>query len=75
MRPSPTAKSTKPPASRSEQQQKYIAGVVYDLIGDVGIENVTMRQITEAAKLSLGTITYHFPNKQALISMALEEGY
>lgn len=75
MRPSPTAKSTKPPASRSEQQQKYIAGVVYDLIGDVGIENVTMRQIAEAAKLSLGTITYHFPNKQALISMALEEGY
>ncbi len=71
----PIERITPRPASRSEQQQKYIAGVVYDLIGEVGIESLTMRQIAEAAKLSLGTITYHFPNKQALISMALDAGY
>jgi AcrR family transcriptional regulator len=68
-------KSAEPPISRGEQQQKYIAGVVYDLISEVGIENLTMRQIADAAKVSLGTITYHFPNKKALITMALDAGY
>ena len=75
MRQTSLKKSSEPPVSRSEQQQKYISGVVYDLIGEIGIESLTMRQIAEAAKLSLGTITYHFPNKQALIAMALESGY
>jgi AcrR family transcriptional regulator len=75
MRQQSTKKSVEPPASRSEQQQRYIAGVVYDLIGEVGIENLTMRQIAEAAKVSLGTITYHFPNKRALIAMAMDAGY
>jgi AcrR family transcriptional regulator len=66
---------TRPPESRSEQQQKYIAGIVYDLIAETGIENVTMRQVAEAAQVSLGTITYHFRSKQSLISAALESGY
>jgi AcrR family transcriptional regulator len=65
----------RPPESRSAQQQKYIAGVVYDLIAEKGIENVTMRQVAEAAKISLGTITYHFQTKESLIAAALESGY
>jgi AcrR family transcriptional regulator len=70
-----TRKSIEPPAPRGVQQQKYIAGVVYDLISEYGIENLTMRQIADAAKVSLGTITYHFSNKKALITMALDAGY
>ncbi|HVR58449.1 MAG TPA: TetR/AcrR family transcriptional regulator [Pseudolabrys sp.] len=65
----------RPPESRSAQQQKYIAGIVYDLIAEKGIENVTMRQVAEAAKISLGTITYHFQTKESLIAAALESGY
>jgi AcrR family transcriptional regulator len=64
-----------PPEARSKVQQKYIAGVVYDLIAESGIENVTMRQVAEAAQVSLGTITYHFSTKQNLINAALELGY
>ncbi|OIM95789.1 hypothetical protein BLN97_03380 [Bradyrhizobium elkanii] len=56
-------------------QQKHIAGVVYDLIAEQGIENLTMRQVADAAKVSLGTITYHFRSKEALIAAALESGY
>jgi AcrR family transcriptional regulator len=63
------------PASRGNMQQKFIAGVVYDLIAESGIENVTMRQVAEAAKVSLGTITYHFSTKEKLITAALELGY
>lgn len=61
--------------SRGKLQQKHIAGVVYDLIAERGIENVTMRQIAEAANVSLGTITYHFRSKEELIATALELGY
>jgi AcrR family transcriptional regulator len=68
-------KKPAPPASRSNMQQKFIAGVVYDLIAESGIENVTMRQVAEAAKVSLGTITYHFSTKEKLITAALELGY
>jgi len=63
------------PETRGKLQQKYIAGVVYDLIADSGIENLTMRQVADAAKVSLGTITYHFRSKEALIAAALEAGY
>lgn len=68
-------KKPPPPASRGDMQQKFIAGVVYDLIAESGIENVTMRQVAEAAKVSLGTITYHFGTKEKLITAALELGY
>ncbi len=49
--------------------------MVYDLIAERGFENVTMRQIAEAANVSLGTITYHFRSKEELIATALEAGY
>lgn len=64
-----------PLETRGRLQQKHIAGVVYDLIAELGIENVTMRQIAEAANVSLGTITYHFRTKETLIAAALESGY
>lgn len=68
-------KQAPPPETRGQLQQKYIAGVVYDLIAKSGIENLTMRQVAEAAQVSLGTITYHFRTKEALIAAALESGY
>jgi AcrR family transcriptional regulator len=68
-------KKPPPPASRAHMQQKFIAGVVYDLIAEFGIENLTMRQVAETAKVSLGTITYHFTTKEKLITAALELGY
>ena len=64
-----------PPETRGKQQQKFIAGIVYDLIAESGIENLTMRQVAEAAQVSLGTVTYHFSSKEKLITAALELGY
>ena len=68
-------KPVPPLETRGRLQQKHIAGVVYDLIAEFGIENLTMRQVADAAKVSLGTITYHFRSKEALIATALESGY
>jgi len=68
-------KKAQPPEGRGRLQQKYIAGVVYDLIAESGIENLTLRQVAEVAQVSLGTITYHFRTKEALIAAALDSGY
>jgi AcrR family transcriptional regulator len=68
-------KRAPPPETRGQLQQKHIAGVVYDLIAEQGIENLTMRQVADVAKVSLGTITYHFRSKEALVAAALESGY
>jgi AcrR family transcriptional regulator len=75
MRPNLELKRPPSPETRGHMQQKFIAAVVYELIAELGIENVTMRQVAEAAGVSLGTITYHFGSKEKLISAALEVGY
>ena len=42
------------------------------LIGEHGIDGMTMRQISRAAGMSTGTINYHFTNKRGLILAALD---
>lgn len=37
-----------------------------------GYAQLTMRAVAEEASVSLGTLTYHFPDKQTLIAKALE---
>lgn len=45
---------------------------VYALIGEHGIDGMTMRQVAETTGLSTGTINYHFKNKRGLIMAALD---
>ncbi len=42
------------------------------IITTQGYAHVTMRAVAEEASVSLGTVTYHFPDKQVLIAEALE---
>jgi AcrR family transcriptional regulator len=42
------------------------------LIGTRGLEAVTHRSVAEAAGVSLGAISHHFPSRQALMDAALE---
>ena len=55
--------------------RKHVLSTVYDLISENGIENLSMRQVAQAAGLSTGTISYHFGNKERLLIAALEEAY
>lgn len=57
------------------QRRADLLGVVYESISEHGIDGVSMRQIAEAAKISTGTINYHFGNKRNLIIAALEAAY
>lgn len=42
------------------------------LIGEHGVDGMTMRQVAQAAGMSTGTINYHFANKRGLILAALD---
>jgi AcrR family transcriptional regulator len=42
------------------------------LIGDHGMDGMTMRQVAEAAGVSTGTVNYHFRNKRGLILAAMD---
>lgn len=55
--------------------RKHVLSTVYDLISEHGIENLSMRQVAQAAGLSTGTISYHFGSKERLLIAALEEAY
>lgn len=45
---------------------------VVALIGERGIDGMTMRQVAQATGMSTGTINYHFTNKRSLILAALD---
>jgi AcrR family transcriptional regulator len=55
--------------------RKHVAGTVYELISEHGIESLSMRQVAEATGLSTGTINYHFGNKRGLLIAAFESAY
>jgi AcrR family transcriptional regulator len=57
------------------QRRRDLLGTVYEVISESGIEGASMRQIAERAKVSTGTINYHFGNKQKLIMAALQAAY
>lgn len=42
------------------------------LIGERGIDGMTMREVARATGMSTGTINYHFTNKRSLILAALD---
>ena len=61
--------------STPDVTRKHVAGKVYELISEHGIESLSMRQVAEATGLSTGTINYHFGNKRSLLMAAFESAY
>ncbi|MFM6982776.1 MAG: TetR/AcrR family transcriptional regulator [Chitinophagaceae bacterium] len=43
------------------------------LFNRLGVQNVTLRDIAAAIKKSYGNVTYHFPNKEALVSQLYDD--
>jgi len=57
------------------QRQRELLTTVYRVISESGIDGASMRQIANRAKVSTGTINYHFGNKQKLVMAALQAAY
>ncbi|MDA1240086.1 MAG: TetR/AcrR family transcriptional regulator [Chloroflexi bacterium] len=56
----------------AEGPRESILRAVTQLIGEHGIDGMTMRQVARATGMSTGTINYHFTNKRGLILAALD---
>ena len=54
-----------------EPRRNEVLHHVITLIGEHGIDGMTMRQVAHATGLSTGTINYHFGNKRGLVLAAL----
>ena len=57
--------------SAREPRRNEVLHHVTALIGEHGIDGMTMRQVAHATGLSTGTINYHFGNKRGLVLAAL----
>jgi len=56
-------------------RQQELLGTVYRVVSEFGIDGASMRQIATRAKVSTGTINYHFGNKEKLVMAALQAAY
>ena len=72
------AKKTTVPRKRRPgriARQADLLTTVYKVVSEVGIDAASMRQIADRAKVSTGTISYHFGNKEKLVMAALQAAY
>jgi AcrR family transcriptional regulator len=56
-------------------RRQELLGTVYRVVSEFGIDGASMRQIAIRAKVSTGTINYHFGNKEKLVMAALQAAY
>jgi DNA-binding transcriptional regulator YbjK len=58
--------------ARGEERRRTILSATLGLIERRGIEAVTHRAVGQASSVPLGSVTYYFPTKDALLREALE---
>ena len=54
-----------------DNAREKIISATLDLIGDKGVGGISNRAVAEAAGVSLGTLTYHFPEQENLLAETL----
>jgi TetR/AcrR family transcriptional repressor of bet genes len=71
------AKTAKKPQKRPGRiaRRAELLTTVYKVVSEYGIDAASMRQIATRAKVSTGTINYHFRNKEKLVMEALQAAY
>jgi AcrR family transcriptional regulator len=58
--------------SEGVRTRAEVLRAVIRLIGERGIDGMTMREVARATGMSTGTINYHFTNKRSLVLAALD---
>ena len=51
--------------------QEQILDAALEVIGEDGVRGASMRKVAERAEVSLGLLSYHFDDKQALLNSAI----
>lgn len=58
--------------SDSSDTKSRILDVAEELFGDQGLDRVSIRDITDAAKVNIAAVNYHFGSKEELIAAVFE---
>ena len=58
---------------KSERSRRQLLDAALDLFSHQGYRGTTIREIAEAAKLSVGNVYHHFPEKDAIFRALLDE--
>jgi AcrR family transcriptional regulator len=58
---------------KSERSRRQLLDAALDLFSHQGYRGTTIREIAQAAKLSVGNVYHHFPEKEAIFRTLLDE--
>ena len=67
----PPARRTQ--AERSEAMRTRLAAAAYEVVAEGGLKALRLRAVADAAGVSQGALLHHFPDKNALIMVAVEQ--
>lgn len=67
-----TAPARRTQTERTEAMRARLSGEAYRLVAEGGIRALTIRSLAAAAKVSQGAVLHHFPDKAAIILLAIE---
>lgn len=70
--PSRTSRKKKRVLKSREDRHREILEVTVQVLAEYGIQGATISRIAEAVGMSKGALYYHFPNREALISAAMD---
>ncbi|MCU1349366.1 MAG: uncharacterized protein JWO56_2396 [Acidobacteria bacterium] len=58
---------------KSERSRRQVLDAALDLFSHQGYRGTTLREIAEGAKVSVGNVYHHFPEKEAIFKTLLDE--
>ena len=67
------AASRRTQAERSEAMRARLSAEAYRLVAEGGVRALTIRSLATAARVSQGAVLHHFPDKAAIVLLAIEE--
>jgi AcrR family transcriptional regulator len=69
---SPPSRKKKRVLKSTEDRQREILDVTVQVLAEYGIQGATISRIADAVGMSKGALYYHFPNREALVSAAMD---
>lgn len=73
MEAAPSARGRRTQAERTETMRARLSAEAYRIVAEGGIRALTMRSLANAAGVSQGAVLHHFPDKPAIVLLAIEQ--
>lgn len=61
--------------AQDEDPIRRVVDAVCEVIADEGVANLSLRKVADRAGATIGLITHHFPNRDAMVQAAVEHAW